>query len=85
MLMVSGEEQVLCVSVPEILMMMLKARPAAIHHYCSFLKQLHAWKELTSVYQYVCVCVCVCAYVRVCVCVCVRAYVCACVGACVLD
>lgn len=37
----------------EILMMMVKQRPRAINHYCSFLKQLHAWKELISVYQLV--------------------------------
>jgi hypothetical protein len=35
----------------QILMMMLKSRPRAITHYCSFLKQLRVWKELTSVYQ----------------------------------
>ena len=34
-------------------MMMVKTRPSAVSHYCSFLKQLHAWKELTTVYQYV--------------------------------
>jgi hypothetical protein len=35
----------------QILMMMVKTRPSAVSHYCSFLKQLHAWKELTTVYQ----------------------------------
>ena len=38
-------------AVAEILMRMVKARPSAVNHYCSFLKQLHAWKELTLVYQ----------------------------------
>jgi hypothetical protein len=35
----------------QILMMMVKTRQSAVNHYCSFLKELHAWKELTLVYQ----------------------------------